>query len=186
MSHSKALSSSEAQTLRELLERVKRTEFLSEFIHPEDLALQEWDELETEDVSLAMNDASKRRFTEMSEGDANHGKTRQEPIRPGACPGQSAGSDGLSPSIPILPKDVKDLSDWGSTIMKIGKFASQQMSYHEMANSQDAEISKYLTWLMKSVSERNRAQYQDLVQYLKMIKYGEPSSVGFVRERKKA
>ena len=85
-----------------------------------------------------------------------------------------------------MPAHVSDIDDWGSTIFKEGKPATEKYTYAELSKPTDLEVIKYLQWLMNSVTERNRPQYRDLIQYLKVINYGTTGPSGFVRERKGA
>ena len=121
----------------------------------------------------AMSDASKRRMDD--EGyQAKTGRVKQAPIQP----------SGKSTS-PTLPSDVSSLEDWGTTIMKIGKFEKAGLSYQELAASTQKDTQKYLSWLMKSLNDSFNPQFHDLVSYLHATEYGKSaSSSGFVRERK--
>lgn len=90
------------------------------------------------------------------------------------------GSTNIDFAKKKMPADVRSIEDWGTTIMSEGKMATRQMSYAELASSPEADVQRYLCWLMSNVNAKNLPQYQDLSHYLHVTKYGEASgSCGF-------
>ena len=76
------------------------------------------------------------------------------------------------------------MKDWGSTVLQVGKYGKTGQTYAELLKTDDAEVKKYLTWLMKAIRENFDPQYHDLVAFLKKSEFGVKSANSFVRTRK--
>ena len=191
MSLSKGLNADESKMLRSLLQRAHENGSLNVFLPTLGSETSEWSEVESleEDVSAAMNDASKRCLVSPDRQDAKHGQTKQLSSKAVSAVGSKSPTEESSVKIDFakmkMPSDVQSIEDWGTTIMSEGKMAPRQMSYAELASSSEADIQRYLRWLMSNVNSKNLPQYQDLSHYLHVTKYGEASGpTGFNRVRK--
>jgi len=191
MSLSKGLNADESKMLRSLLQRAHEDGSLSGLLPTLGFETYDWSEVGAleEDMSAAMNDASKRRLVSPDRLDAKHGQTKQLSSKAASTAGTKSPTKESSVKIDFakmkMPSDVQSIEDWGTTIMAEGKVAPRQMSYAELALSSEAEIQRYLRWLMSNVNAKNLPQYQDLAHYLHVAKYGEASGPnGFNRVRK--
>ena len=192
MSLSKGLNADECQVLRSLLQRAKQTGSIEAFLPSLGSEASEWSEVgHDEEVSfVGMNDASKRRLVNQDQHDGTHGQTKQCLSEPtvsaeSQSPPSAVAVTKIDFSQKEMPTDVKNVEDWGSTVMAEGKMAPRKMSYAELAASKEVEIQRYLRWLMGNVNAKNLPQYQDLAHYLFFTKYGEASGpAGFSRIRK--
>eukprot|EP00435_Cladocopium_sp_Y103_P048209 s2045_g14.t1 len=135
----------------------------------------------------AMTDASKRRLSPepvRRNVSAAGSQLRLAPTAKAlACPADKPVIH-LDPADIPFPADVENMSDWGTTVLRVGKFEKAGLSYAELRGSEDVETKKYLTWLMKSIRPSFAPQYHDLVAYLKKAEYGTNHGNTFVRVRK--
>ena len=102
-----------------------------------------------------MTDASKRRLVDQqSMGSVE----RQIPFTP-------------SKSVPAFPPGVQSLERWGQTILSAGKFASDELAFVELFQSDLEGHRKYRDWLW---TQRNRtdlsAPLTDFIEYMKARK----------------
>lgn len=193
MSH--RLTAEEQAVLRELLRKARESGSLEELLAPSEPSSDVDDEFELPEeveelLEPPMTDASKRRLTGPSENPPGYGKTRQLPLAPKNKPATKAKSKATSSradarlsNVVQLPEDVKDIADWGSTIMETGKLAPMGLSYAQLAESTDSEIQKYLRYIAKSITDRHNPQYHDLLAYLNTIGFGVVGPSGFNRRR---
>lgn len=191
MSHN--FSAEERAALKNLLRRARESGALENLLAPSEPPSEDDFELPEEVTELEefnMTDASKRRLVGQSENPSGYGQTRQLPLGPKAKPAakpkaKAASSRSVLPTgsnVP-LPDDVKDIHDWGSTIMETGKLAIHKMTYEQLATSTDVEIQKYLRYISKSITDRHQPQYHDLMAYLNAVDYGCVGPSGFNRRR---
>lgn len=123
------------------------------------------------EVLSGMTDASKRRMVSPEEsgfGDVKvvaRASSSPSVAMPGAAP---AGALVPLPDEILLPSNVSSVTDWGTTIMEIGKYKGQELSYEELRGHSDPEVQRYVGWLCKAVSEKFKPQYRDFVAYVKI------------------
>ena len=48
--------------------------------------------------------------------------------------------------LPELPPQVKDLDEWGRTVICFGHYKDMNMSYKELAMSEDPRARSYIKW----------------------------------------
>ena len=138
----------EAQSSRALVEHTMDEE-------PSDgwakISLEE-DDVDSQDFDELFASPSPTRFDEVLENDVSSGNRKQR-----AKP---------KPSPEGLPPDVKNLTEWGSTIIQFGKFRNSNLTYEELALSDTKETNSYKVWVVSHIGQTT-GQCQDLGQFLK-------------------
>ena len=109
----------------------------------------------------SMTDASKRRMTTPPQ------KGEKEQVMSGAEAEKNLVSSSPDSFGMKLPVGIKDLHHWGNTLLEVGKFGKEGMSYFEISSSTKQVHQSYCTWL---VSQRFRVDLtppmKDLIRYL--------------------
>ena len=129
----------------------------------------------------AMNDASKRR----EDGDGGQPESKRVNMASGLPVTQPAYASPVSTEVPFpmehasasmvgdlppFPTGVTDLEMWGRTMICFGLFAKDDLSYSELAFSQEEREVSYVKWVMsrRAVATGN---LKDLCSYLMHVKF---------------
>lgn len=120
----------------------------------------------------AMTDGSKRRKESPPpfQEDASF-EMEQLPVPPKVI--KSAEDFGSA-----LPEGVPDVRTWGTTLLQVGKFAHQNLSYEEFRVSKNAEHQRYVSWLKSQKSRTDlTSPMVDLIRYVLVRSQG-PTTQG--------
>lgn len=178
-SSSQRLTAEERAQLQQLLARAE-----AERVNLEVIA--DWD---LTDEEAGMSDASKRRMTEYvppawnTRGNPYAAPSVAAAAAPVNTPGPLSTPVSSTPAAqeiiensvtygctkkgtPItLPPGVSDLEAWGSTVLKFGKLAERDLTYHQVSTSTDEVVKRYVKWV-KAQADASDGLMKDLSFYL--------------------
>ena len=104
----------------------------------------------------SMTDAAKRRGDELSSEERPMPK--QRPLLP-----KDAGKTSS------FPPGIHSLGEWGLTVLTLGKYSKENLTYAELSSDPDKAKQAHCTWMM---SQKDRADlspvFQDFIKYLQM------------------
>ena len=147
--------------LRELIREAHSQGNLDEMICQ---AIRGPEDSDFELIPGGMTDASKRRMTSPPVADAE--LTGTDDVKTVTA---HPASFGLK-----IPVGVKDLDEWGQTVLSTGKYSKSGLSYKELFVSKEKDHASYVTWML---NQRYRmdltAPVKDFVRYLTVMKQHE-------------
>ena len=86
-----------------------------------------------------------------------------------------------------LPDDLRNISEWGDTLLTWGKYKSENLSYMELRDLQTKDSIAYCDWILsRRTSLGSSAELKDLAEYLfaRKLADGKSSSIpGSVKTR---
>lgn len=110
-------------------------------------------------AAASMTDASKRRGDDGSLEEPPSSK--QRPVLP--C--ETKIKEGGKP----FPPGIHSLEEWGNTIMPMGKYAKENLTYADLSGADDQAKQAYCQWM---VSQKGREDlnpvFRDFIKYLQM------------------
>ena len=110
-------------------------------------------------AAASMTDASKRRGDDGSLEEPPSSK--QRPVLP--CEVQT--KDGGKP----FPPGIRSLEEWGNTILPMGKYSKENLTYADLSGAADQAKQAYCQWM---ISQKGREDlnpvFRDFIKYLQM------------------
>lgn len=115
-------------------------------------------------VASSMTDAAKRRGDELSPEEFRVSK--QRPVLPMGAEKSSS-----------FPPGIHSMEEWGLTVLTLGKYSKENLTYAELSGAADKAKQAYCTWMM---SQKDRSDlspvFCDFIKYLQMREKSADSS----------